>query len=170
MDENLLFFVRGSSSFLFAIPVYVSYIYGNYSAFVLNTLLILSSFLYNGGYYSIRYEQFDYLVITLIGVNYINQIFINTLLLLLGYYEYQRTKSIEYTKDISMMMGAVKGIVVTYYHSELIILYLLLMSIVYACTIRAVRRFFYYRYNGLHNLLFTYLFHICVTNILCISI
>lgn len=166
MNNYLLFMVRGSSSFLFVIPTIIKYRVGNYLGSFLNALLVLSSFLYNGSYYSINYETFDFVVLSLIGMNYINQIFINILLLLFGYYEYQRVNSIKYTKDLSLGMATVKALVISYTHSELILFYLLLISIIYGSLAFKVRQYCYYYLNGTYNLLLTYLFHICATNIL----
>jgi len=164
--DSKLFIIRGSSSFLFVIPVIIKYRIGNYFSSFLNALLIASSFLYNGGYYSIKYETFDFVVLLMIAMNYINVVFINNFLIVFGLYEYKCTNSIKYTKDFSLGMATVKGLVINYMYSDILTFYLLLISIIYGSVIFKVRQYSYYRLNGLHNLLFTYLFHVCATNIL----
>jgi hypothetical protein len=167
--DSKLFIIRGSSSFLFVIPVIIKYNIGNYLGSFFNALLIASSFLYNGSYYSIKYETFDFVVLLMIAMHYINNLVINNFLLIFGLYEYKRAGTIKYTKDLSLGMASIKGLVLNYMYSDILIFYILLISIIYGSVIFKVRQYSYYRLNGLNNLLFTYLFHICATNILCIS-
>ena len=164
-------FIKGSSSLLFIISTIKCF----YSSTLLtvklsNIFLVIASFIYNASSMSQCYLFYDYLGIFLVSSSYINNIIINILLLLSLIYEYKCIKSIEYTKNIAFLLAVSKSLVYTYLYVDKLHFNILLQSVVYGIFIYKIRNYFYVNKNNKkYNLFLTYLFHICIMNIIYIS-
>lgn len=162
-------YIDGLSSFLFIIStiktIYSSrlllYRFGNIS-------LIYSSFLVNSYQNNSLFLLIDYSVIYLICLSYINhlfiQIFLNTSLL----YEYHTKNTIETTKNICFIVSISKGIYNTYiFIEDKSYYYTILTSTLVGLTLYSCR--YKKMFDPKHNTFVTFLWHICIMNILYIS-
>ena len=154
---------NGLSSFLFIISAGKAFLISKFLLWkISNTILIVSSYLCNT--YGDKYLLFDYFMIYLCTSCYINNIYINSLLNLFLLYEYKNKKQIDNSKNISFALALGKTIIVSKEH------YIILLPI----SIIGVNLYFFRYYlickNIIkYNLLITFIWHICVMNILCIS-
>ena len=99
ITSNITYFIKGSSSFLFAISTIKAFYCSKLISWKLsNFLLIVASYLCNASEYKECYLLLDYLAICLVCCSYINNMYINIPYILLFIYEYKTYKSIENIK------------------------------------------------------------------------
>jgi hypothetical protein len=166
----IMSFIKGSSSLLFIISTVKAFccsklIYWKLS----NAFLVGASFFCNATEYKNVFLLLDYFAIYLVCISYINNIFINIPYSLLLIYEYSKYNSIENIKNVAFVTGVGKSIVYTYLHLDNIHYYIILTSSISGVIIYKIRCFLHKRNNTKHTLLLTYLFHICVMNIMYVS-
>ena len=166
----LTYFIKGSSSLLFIISTMKAFYCSKLISWKLsNVFLIGASFFCNATEYKNVFLLVDYLAIYLVCISYINNIFINVPYSLLLIYEYSKYNSIENIKNVAFVTGVGKSIVYTYLHLDNIHYYIILTSSISGVIIYKIRYFLHKRNNTKHTLLLTYLFHICVMNIMYVS-
>jgi hypothetical protein len=103
---------NGLSSLLFIISATKSILISKLLFWkISNTILIFSSYLCNA--YGDKYLFFDFFTIYLTTSCYINNLYINSLLNLLLFYEYKKTKQIENIKNISLALALTKTLMIT---------------------------------------------------------
>jgi hypothetical protein len=165
-----MYFIKGSSSLLFIISTVKAFYSSKLISWKLsNVFLIGASFLCNATEYKNVFLLLDYLAIYLVCISYINNILINIPYSLLLMYEYSKYNSIENMKNVAFVTGVGKSIVYTYLHGNNIHYCIILISSISGVVIYKVRCFFHKRNNTKYTLLLTYLFHICVMNIMYVS-
>ncbi len=163
--------IKGSSSLLFIISTIKAF---NCSRLILwkysNLFLIVASFLCNATEYKPIFLLFDYLGIYIVSVSYINISYINIIYSLLLLYEYKKNNSIETIKNIAFLTAILKSIVYTYLYLDIFYYNIIIISSILGITIYRIRYLLHKkRINHNYIILLTYLFHICIMNILYIS-
>jgi hypothetical protein len=83
--------------------------------------------------------------------------------------EYKLTNSIETTKNIAFAAAIVKSNINTYYMLDKIYIYLLVSSSIVGVAVYKIRYDLINKNKMKYNLLLTYLFHICVMNVMYVS-
>lgn len=136
---------------------------------ITNVILIVASYLCNSSNYNPYYLFFDYLMITLVCMSYINHYKTNFLLTSLLLLEYFNTKSIATVKVISYISSTGLAIYKTYIYVDKYHFNLLLVSSLTGFTIYIIRYSFIEKNNTYSNFLLTTAMHICATNILYVS-
>ena len=159
-------YINGSSSLLFLI----STIKGFYSSNLLfwklsNVFLIGASFFCNATEYKKIFLLLDYIAIFFVSISYINNIYINIPFSLLLLLEYNKFNSIENVKNIAFVTAIIKSNIYTYLYVDNTHYYIIFASSIFGIIIYKIRYFLHKKYT----LLLTYLFHICIMNILYIS-
>ena len=166
----LMDFTQGSSSLLFIISTIKAFYSSSLISWKLsNVFLIGASFFCNATEYNSVFLLLDYLAIYLLCISYINNIFINVPYSLLLMYEYSKYNSIENIKNVAFATAVGKSIVYTYLRVDQIHYCIVLTSSISGVMIYKIRCFFHKRNNKKYTLLLTYLFHICVMNIMYVS-
>jgi hypothetical protein len=164
------YLIKGSSSLLLIISA-VRSIYT--SKFIVwkfaNCLIVPASFLCNATDYKYEFMVFDYLAIFLLTISYINNIWFYKVMLLSLMSEYKLTNSIETTKNIAFAASIVQSNINTYYMLDKIYIYFLLSSSIVGVAVYKIRYDLINKHNMKYNLLLTYLFHICVMNVMYVS-
>jgi hypothetical protein len=117
MHEIYHVIMRGLSSLLFIVSAYEAY---NVSDMIMwkisNMILVISSFLCN--VYPIpKYMLFDYLTIILICISYINNLYINIIILFVLAYEYITYKTVTSTRNLVVILAILYLFYKTYYTS-----------------------------------------------------
>lgn len=164
------YFIKGSSSLLFLISTIKAFYSSNLIFWkISNTCLIVASFLCNATEYKNIFLLTDYIAIFLTCLSYINNIYINTMFFLFLIYEYNKYNSIENTKDIAFATAIGKSTLYTYLYVDNINFYVIFTSSIFGIMIYKIRYYFHSNNNKKYTLLLTYLFHICVMNVLYIS-
>lgn len=166
----LTYFIKGSISLLFIISTMKAFYCSKLISWKLsNVFLIGASFFCNATEYKNVFLLLDYLAIYLVCISYINNIFINVPYSLLLMYEYNKYNSIENIKNVAFVTAIGKSIVYTYFTLDNTHYYILLTSSISGVIVYKIRYFFHKRNNTKHTFLLTYLFHICIMNIMYIS-
>ena len=163
-------FIKGSSSLLFVIPTIKAF----YSSKLLlwkwsNLLLIVASYLCNASEYNECFMFFDYFMIWLTSISYINHFYMNFFMYLCLINEYEHTRTIETSKNLALGTAVIKSIIKTYYYVDKPYYYAVVISSVSAVGIYKIRYDLHKNNNHTYNLALTYLMHICITSILYIS-
>jgi len=117
MHEIYRVIMRGLSSLLFTVSAYEAF---NISDMIMwkisNMILVISSFLWN--VYSIpEYMLFDYLTIICVCMSYIDNAYVNIMLLFLLAYEYMKYKTVTTTRNIVAFITILYLFYKTYYNS-----------------------------------------------------
>lgn len=160
------FLVRGSSSLLFIITVAKSLYCSNLIAWKLsNSILVVASFLCNATNYHYPFLLLDYAAIFLVCTSYLNNYYINVPLYLSIAYEYKYISKIDVTKDVAFGLAVLKTLINTYLYVDNYHFYPLLVCSVSSVIVYKIRCRLHECDNQKYNLLLTYLFHICITNI-----
>lgn len=166
----LIHFVKGSSSLLFIISTIKAFCSSKLISWKLsNLLLIAASFLCNATEYTNTFLLLDYFAIYLVSTSYINSIYVNIPYSLLLIYEYKKYKSIETIKDAAFVTAIGKSIVYTYLYVDKMYYYIILTSSISGVITYKIRSFLHKKNNKTYTLLLTYIFHVCIMNILYIS-
>lgn len=161
---------NGSSSLLFIIPTIKSFYCSNLISWkASNMFLIIASFICNATEYSPAFLLLDYLAIYLVSISYINNIYINIPYSLCLIYEYTKYKSIENTKNLAFLSAIGKSIIHTYLYVDKLHYNIIVTSSVSGILIYRIRYSLLEQNKKSHKLLLTYLFHICIMNILYVS-
>jgi hypothetical protein len=136
---------------------------------IFKCFLIGASFLCNATEYKPILLLLDYFAIYIVSISYINNIYINipyTILLIL---EYKKKNSIENIKNIAFLTAIVKSIVNTYLYLDIVYYNIIIISSLLGITTYIIRYLLYSKNNHNYKIALTYLFHICIMNILYIS-
>ena len=154
------YFINGSSSLLFLISTIKSFYCSKLILYkIFNSLLVCASFLCNATEYKRKYLLLDYITIILISTSYINNLIINSILLLLLYKYFNL---IEYIKNVAFTIAISKCMIYNYVHDKNNF-YIIFVSTTFGVIIYKIR---YNLENKKYNLFLTYLFHISITSIL----
>jgi hypothetical protein len=161
-------FINGVSSLLFVISTIKAFISTDLILWKLsNAVLVISSHLCNA-YSFEKYLLFDYIMIYLTSLSYLNNSTLNSACILSGIYEYIKSESIENTKNITFGITLLKSIACAYIYIDnqhfLVILGvssvgLIIYKIRYGLYLTDPRKTWY----------LTWIWHSCVTTILYIS-
>jgi hypothetical protein len=154
------YFINGSSSLLFIISAIKSLYCSKLILWkIFNGLLVGVSFLCNATEYKKEYILLDYITIILISISYINNLIINSILLLLLY---RCFNLIEYIKNSAIMLAVTKCFIFNFYYNKNN-LYIICFSTSFGVITYVIR---YNLKNKKYTLLLTYIFHVCITSIL----
>jgi len=119
-----------------------------------------------------NYILFDYLSIYIICSSYINNCNINLILFGLLIYEYKTYNTIDNVKSLTFILAVSKACINTYLYTDIILtpyFYIILLSSIISVIIFKIRRDLYLKKIYTYNTLLTFLWHICITNIVYIS-
>lgn len=164
------YFIRGSSSLLLIISTIKAFYCSNLIFWKLsNIFLIFASFLCNASEYCADFLVLDYFAIFLICTSYINNIYANTGFFSIVVYEYNMYKSIEIAKNLAVIATATKSLVYTYFYTDNYYFYLIVSSSVSGIIFYKLRLSFVEKNKKMSVLFLTYLFHICVMNVLHVT-
>ena len=164
------YFIRGSSSLLLIISTIKAFYCSTLIAWKLsNIFLIFASFLCNASEYCVDFLVLDYFAIFLICTSYINNIYANTGFFSIVTYEYNKYKSIENTKNLAVVTAATKSLVYTYFYADNFHFILIVASSISGIIVYRVRLYFVEKNKKMGVLFLTYLFHICVMNVLYVT-
>lgn len=137
---------------------------------VFNILLIISSYLCNSfNVVDKNIILFDYLAIFLVCISYLNNMKINVILIALLIYEYYKFSTISSTKTITFVLTILTSIVYTYIYTSPLYYNIISLSFILGIFIYKIRDLFYQHNIYKYNIELTYVWHICVLNILYIS-
>ena len=164
------YLINGSSSLLFIISTIKAFYISKLITWkISNLFLIFASFLCNATEYNPLLLLVDYFAIYLICISYINNLYINTLYSLLLIYEYKNYNSIENIKNLAFLYAIVKSIIHTYLYVDNFHYYIIITSSISGIIVYKVRYFLLEKNNEKYKLLLTYIFHICIMNIIYVS-
>ena len=150
---------RGLSSLLLCIPTFRSiHVSNSFMWKISNASTVVSSFLCNSHNYS-KFLLYDYFSITLICISYINNPFINTILVLFLLHEYQTTGSIELTKNIAFGLAVSMSIFHTYMIKDYKHCKMITIGGVGGAIIYGIRYYLYTQDITTYNILLTTLWH-----------
>ena len=166
----LTYLLNGSSSLLFIISTTKAFYCSKFILWkITNLLLIIASFLCNATRYNQIFLFIDYLSIFSVCLSYINNKYINSVYIIIFIYEYKNHKSIENIKNIALTTAASKSIINTYLYADKYSLYLIVISCIVGVILYKIRYSSYQYICENYLLLTTFLFHICIMNILYIA-
>jgi len=162
--------IQGTSSLLFLIST-IKAIYCSKLILwkIFNGFLIIASYLCNASNYEPQYLFLDYSTIFLVSSSYVNNAAINSFLVASLLYEYSTTRSIENSKNAAFASAVSKSILYTYLYVDKIHFYVILTSSISGVIIYKIRYNLHKNNNRKYIIPLTYLFHICITNIMYIS-
>lgn len=163
------YLIRGASSLLFLIPAINSYYYSKlvfWKLFI--TVLVPVSFLCNATVYKDEYLILDYISIFLISLSYINHRKTNILFIFALCAEYNYKNSIETTKNVAFVSAIAKANVVMFPINKPYF-YILISSSVSALVVYKARHYLFANDIKQYNTILTYLFHVCMSNVLYMS-
>lgn len=156
--------IYGWSSLLFIFPTFKAFLYSQSIFWKLSNLFLIPiSFLCNAMEYKNPYLLLDYLCIFLVSISYIQHLYWNHLFLYFLFIEYFVYDAISRTKDIVFTTAGLKSLQKTFYyypHSFPLLLTSSILTIIFY----KIRNY----WVG-NKLLFTFLFHVCIMNILYVS-
>jgi hypothetical protein len=160
--------INGFSSLLFVISTIKAFMISDLILWkVSNLVLIISSHLCNS-YSFEKYLLFDYIMIYFTSMSYLNNSMLNSLLVLSGIYEYIKTESIEYTKNVSFGITLLKSIACAYIYIDRQHFFLILGVSSVGIFIYKIR-YGLYLIDPIKTWYLTWVWHACVTTILYIS-
>jgi len=161
------FFIRGSSSLLFLISIAKAFYCSKLIAWkISNVILIVVSFLCNANRYQPPYLLIDYAAIFAACTSYLNNAYLNVPLYLSIIYEYNQTGSIEITKNVAFVSTVAKCMINTYLYVDKAHFYVLLTCSVTGAIVYKIRYTLHAMNDTRYIILLTYLFHICIMNVL----
>jgi hypothetical protein len=164
------YFIKGSSSLLFIISTSKAFNSSNLISWKLSNLFLIgASFLCNATEYKPNFLLLDYLAIYLVSLSYINNMYINIPYSLFLIYEYNKYNSIVNVKNLAFLSAIGKSIMYTYLYVDKNSYYIILTSSISGIIVYKIRNVLHEIDNNKYTLLLTYLFHICIMNILYIS-
>ena len=163
-------FAKGSSSLLFIISATKSLYCSKLILWkIFNSTLIVVSYLCNASNFENHFLFLDYLIIFSACASYINAVFMNSFLIIALFYEYNVYKSIENAKNSAFIIAIIKSIINTYLYVDRLHYYIILYSSIFGIVVYKIRYNLYLCNNFAYNLPLTYLFHLCIMNIMYIS-
>jgi hypothetical protein len=168
----MISFIKGLSSFLFIIPTYKAFITSNNLLWKLSNLgLIFASYFYNSSNNNLSYLFMDHLMICCCCLSYINQLSVTQIIVSHSLLEWNKTNSIENSKNLSLFFVICKSCLKTYTYLHINYFYTISTCFLLATIIYFVRKYlYYYRNISLINyILLTYMLHICISTTLYIS-
>ena len=167
----MISFIKGLSSFLFIISTYKAFITSNNLLWKLSNLgLIFASYCYNSSDNNLSYLFMDHLMICCCCLSYINQISVTQIIVSSSLLEWNKTNSIENSKNLSLFFVICKSCLKTYTYLHINYFYTIFTCFLLATIIFFVRRYLYYRNVSLfYYILLTYMLHICISTTLYIS-
>jgi hypothetical protein len=167
----MISFIKGLSSFLFIISTYKAFICSNNLLWKLSNFgLIFASYCYNSSNDDPYYLFMDHLMIACCCLSYINYIPITQIIVSYSMLEYNKTKSIEHSKNLSLFFVICKSCMNTYNYLHINYFYTISTCFLLATIIFYLRRYLYFRNVSLfYYIMLTYMLHICVSTTLYIS-
>jgi hypothetical protein len=163
-------FINGSSSLLFICSAIKAFYSSNLIFWKIgNSMLIPASYLCNAYKYEHVFMILDYITICSTCMSYINNMYVNGLFILSMLCEQKYFNSIENTKNITFGTAMAMSIVNTYMYVDNFHYYIILSSSISGITIYKIRYNLIKLNNTKYNILLTWLFHICIVNVLYIS-
>ena len=161
-------FINGVSSLLFIISTIKAFISSDLILWKLsNSVLIISSHLCNA-YSFEKYLLFDYMMIYLTCLSYLNNSTLNSVLVLSGIYEYINKESIEITKNITFTLTLLKSITCTYIYINNQFFFIIVGVSSMGVIVYKIR-YSLYLIDPRKTWYMTWIWHLCVTTILYIS-
>jgi hypothetical protein len=164
---SILYLINGSSSLLFLISTVKAFYSSTLITYKLsNFFLVIASFLCNASGFQDFFLFIDYIAIFLVGISYINNLYMSLLLGPLFVYEYHNYDSILYTKNLVFIIALIKANIYSYLYFGNIYFYKIFASSIFAILIYIIR--YIYLMNNINTYLLplTWLFHISITSIL----
>jgi hypothetical protein len=166
-------FIKGASSLLFIFSA-IKALYSSNLVFwkIGNTILIPTSYLCNAYNYEPTFMLYDYITIFVICLSYINNCYANSIFILSSLLEKKYFNSIENTKNIAFGTAMAMSVANTYIYVDNFHYYIILTSSISGITIYKIRYVLIEQYkmqNTIYNILLSWLFHICVMNIMYVS-
>ena len=162
---------NGTSSLLFIISAFQAFYHSQIITWkIANIVLIVTSYLYNATYND-ALLLLDYFTIYIIALSYLNNIYTTILLSSLLFFEYCYTKNIDTVKNVTFGMALVLALHNSYYYLHDIYYISLLFSSIIGVSVFLLRKHLHYNDNLAfhHNILLTWIWHICITVILYVS-
>ena len=162
--------IKGGSSLVFIISSIHAFLRSRLILWKLsNVSLIVASFVCNATDYNPVFLQLDYLAIYFLCVSYINNRYINIPYGLFLIYAYTKTKSFENAKNIAALTSLGKTIIYTYLYVDRTHFGVVIASSISGIGLYIIRYYQLRKKNTKYQLLFTYLFHLLMMNILYVS-
>ena len=167
----MISFIKGLSSFLFIISTYKAFICSNNLLWKLSNFgLIFASYFYNSSNDDPYYLFMDHLMIACCCLSYINYIPITQIIVSYSMIEYNKTKSIEHSKNLSLLFVICKSCINSYNYLHINYFYTILLCSLMSVIIFYTRRYLYFKNVSLfYYIMLTYMLHICVSTTLYIS-
>ena len=163
-------FINGSSSLLFIFSAMKALYSSNLIFWKLgNIVLVPSSYLCNAYNYEPVFMLIDYIAIFSISISYINNYYLNSMFILSMLCEKKYINSIEHTKNAAFGTAIAMSIVNTYMYVDNFHYYIILSSSIFGISIYKIRYNLHKLNDTAYNVLLTWLFHICVVNIVYVS-
>jgi hypothetical protein len=161
-------FINGVSSLLFVISAVKAFMASDLILWKLsNTVLIISSHLCNA-YSFEKYLLFDYVMIYLTSLSYLNNSTLNSALVLSGIYEFVNTESIENTKNVTFGITLLKSITYAYIYINNQYFFIIVGVSSMGVIVYKIR-YSLYLVDPIKTWYLTWIWHACVTTILYIS-
>jgi hypothetical protein len=167
----MISFIKGLSSFLFIISTYKAFMCSKSLLWkISNFFFMFASYLYNSSNDDPYYLFMDHLMIACCCLSYINYLPITQIVVFSSLIEYNKTNSIEHSKNLSLFFVICKSCINSYIYLPIQYFYTIFTSSLMSTIIFYVRRYLYFRNISLfYYILLTYMFHICVFTSLYIS-
>jgi hypothetical protein len=167
----MISFIKGLSSFLFVISTYKAFICSKSLLWKLsNFFFMFASYLYNSSDDDPYYLFMDHLMIACCCLSYVNYLPITQIIVFSSLLEYNKTNSIEHSKNLSLFCVICKSCINSYIYLPIEYFYTIFTSSFTSIIIFYVRRYLYFKNISLfYYILLTYMFHICVFTSLYIS-
>lgn len=167
----MISFIKGSSSFLFIISTYKAFTSSNNLLWKLSNFgLFFASYCYNSSNDDPQYLFMDHLMIACCCLSYINKLSITQMIVSSSLIEYNKTNSIENSKNLSLFFVICNSCIKTYTYLHINYFYTILFTSLMSVITFYVRRYLYYNNISLINyILLTYMLHICVSTTLYIT-
>ena len=131
---------------------------------------MFASYLYNSSDDDPYYLFMDHLMIACCCLSYVNYLPITQIIVFGSLLEYNKTNSIEHSKNLSLFFVICKSCINSYIYLPIEYFYTIFTSSFTSIFIFYVRRYLYFNNISLfYYILLTYMFHICVFTSLYIS-
>ena len=167
----MISFIKGLSSFLFVISTYKAFICSKSLLWKLSNFgLIFASYLYNSSNNDPYYLFIDHLMICCCCLSYINYLPITQIIVSYSMLEYNKTNSIENSKNLSLLFVICKTCMNTYTYLPIEYFYIISSASFISFFVFIIRKYLYFKNISLfYYILLTYILHISVTVIMYIS-
>ena len=167
----MISFIKGLSSFLFIISTYKAFICSKSLLWkISNFFFMFASYLYNSSNDDPYYLFMDHLMIACCCLSYINYLPITQIVVFSSLIEYNKTNSIEHSKNLSLFFVICKSCMNTYIYLHINYFYTIFTCSLLSVIIFYVRRYLYFKNVSLfYYIMLTYMLHICVSTTLYIS-